>query len=108
MAAEIDAEIRRVLEECYERAKAMLREHMDLLNALTENLMRLQTINRAEFLALVETGSIPEGLGGDKPQPAAPVVTLEKKPEAPKSEPAPDKVTLPDDFDVLKGDGRES
>ena len=35
VAAQIDAEIRRVLERCYARAKDLLREHIDLLNALT-------------------------------------------------------------------------
>ena len=105
VAAEIDAEVSRLLAECYERSKQILREHRELLDKLTEELLRLQTINRAEFISLVETGEIPAGLGEDKPQPAAPTPKEEPAPVRPAPVNSSGKVELPESFDVLKGEG---
>ncbi len=81
VAALIDQEIHRLLEECYQRAIQILRDNRDKLDLLVEYLLKLQTINRAEFLSLMETGAIPEGgLGGDKPRPAAPIPAPEPAP----------------------------
>ena len=107
VAAAIDAEVSHLLEECYNRAKEILRAHRELLDRLTEELLRLETINRAEFLSLVETGFIPDGLGGDKPQDAARVPKEEKKPEPAAPVNTDGKVELPDSFDVLDGPGEK-
>ena len=68
VAARIDREVASMLKRCYETAKAIIREKKDLLDKLVEALLRQETLNRAEFLALMETGEIPEGLGADKPR----------------------------------------
>lgn len=99
VAAEIDAETHRLLEECYERAKEILRQQREKLDLLVEYLLKMDTLNRAEFLSLMETGTIPEGLGGDKPQAAAPIPAPEKaeepaeKPEETKEKPEETKET---------------
>ncbi len=79
VAAEIDEEVRRILAECYERAKQVLREHRDRMDQLVAALLEQNTVSRKEFVALMETGTIPEGLDDDKPQPEAPIPHEEKK-----------------------------
>ncbi len=79
VAAEIDEEVRRMLAECYERAKQVLREHRDRMDQLVAALLDQNTVSRKEFVALMETGTIPEGLDDDKPQPEAPIPREEKK-----------------------------
>ncbi len=79
VAAEIDEEVRRMLAECYERAKQVLREHRDRMDQLVAALLDQNTVSRKEFVALMETGTIPEGLDDDKPQPEAPIPHEEKK-----------------------------
>ncbi len=79
VAAEIDAEVRRMLAECYERAKQVLREHRDRMDQLVDALLKQDTVSRAEFVALMETGTIPEGLDDDKPQHEAPIPQPEKE-----------------------------
>ncbi len=95
VAAEIDAEVRRMLAECYERAKQVLREHRDRMDQLVDTLLKQDTVSRAEFVALMETGSIPEGLDDDKPQHEAPIPQPEKEEEKPASD--GDKPEIPAD-----------
>ncbi len=54
LARDIDAEIRRIIEEAHGRARALLVEHRDQLDMLSEVLLRRETIEREEFLALLE------------------------------------------------------
>ncbi|MBR3493999.1 MAG: AAA family ATPase, partial [Clostridia bacterium] len=53
MAARIDAEVKRLLDECYERTKAVIREHEADLQRLVQRLKEEKTINRAEFVSLM-------------------------------------------------------
>ena len=68
VAARIDREVSEILSRCYEKAKAILRENKEKLDNLVTALMEQETLNRAEFLAVMETGTVPEGLGDDKPR----------------------------------------
>ena len=68
VAARIDREVSDILAKCYEKAKAILREKKPQLDALVNALMEQETLNRAEFLAVMEQGFVPEGLGEDKPR----------------------------------------
>ena len=68
VAARIDREVSEILSRCYEKAKAILRENKEKLDSLVTALMEQETLNRAEFLAVMETGTVPEGLGDDKPR----------------------------------------
>ncbi len=51
-ANSIDSEIRSIVEDCYEKAKEMLKEHMDVLHKSAELLLEKERINRDEFEAL--------------------------------------------------------
>ncbi|MBQ2532242.1 MAG: ATP-dependent zinc metalloprotease FtsH [Lachnospiraceae bacterium] len=51
-AAEIDREIKRIVDECYDRARAIIREHEDVLHACAKLLLEKEKIGRQEFEAL--------------------------------------------------------
>ena len=74
IAAKIDREVAKILSECYDQAKAILTEKKQEMNALVEALLKYETLNRAEFLAVMETGEMQEGLGNDKPRTTAEVL----------------------------------
>ena len=74
IAAKIDREVAAILARCYDQAKAILREKKESLDALVAALLKYETLNRAEFLAVMETGEVPEGLGDDKPRTTAQVL----------------------------------
>ena len=50
----IDSEIRRIIEEAHQRARDILVEHRADLESLSGILLRRETIEREEFLALLE------------------------------------------------------
>ena len=58
-AVEIDAEIRRIVQEGYERTRKILSEHKDGLTRLAEALLEKETLDAAEVRYLV-TGEQPE------------------------------------------------
>jgi len=74
VAARIDREVASILSKCYEKAKAILTANKERLMQLGDALLAQETLNRAEFVALMETGAVPEGLGDDKPRTAAEVI----------------------------------
>ena len=79
VAARIDREVAQMLAKCYEKAKAILTEKKERLQQLTDALLKYETLNRAEFLALMETGEVPEGLDDDKPRTAQEVIEQSRK-----------------------------
>jgi len=54
VASKIDAEIKRIVDECYEKAKAIILEHRGVLDAAAELLLQKEKITREEFEALFE------------------------------------------------------
>lgn len=52
VATVIDEEIRRIIDECYNDAKKILVEHMDILHKCAELLIQKERIDREEFEAL--------------------------------------------------------
>jgi cell division protease FtsH len=53
LARTIDAEIRRIIEEAHQRARDILVEHRTDLETLSQILLRRETIERTEFLAIL-------------------------------------------------------
>lgn len=78
IAAKIDREVASILAKCYEQAKAILNEKKDKLDALVVALLKYETLNRAEFLSVMETGEVADGLGDDKPRTADEVLSEAK------------------------------
>jgi cell division protease FtsH len=58
IAREIDDEIRRIIEDAHERARALLMEHMESLHRLSKILLDRETIDRSQFLKLLD--GVPE------------------------------------------------
>ena len=54
IAGEIDKEVKRIIDECYEKAEKLISEHMDVLNKSAELLLEKEKISREEFEALFE------------------------------------------------------
>jgi cell division protease FtsH len=55
IAVKIDKEVRKLVEESYERAKGLLTKYRPQLEAVAEYLIEAETIDRKEFEALFET-----------------------------------------------------
>ena len=64
VAFSIDKEARRIMDECYNKAKEILTEHMDKLHLVAKTLMEKETLEAEEFRALIEgkeaEGALPE------------------------------------------------
>ena len=71
IAAEIDSEIRDIVDEAFETARRMLTEHRDQLEVVAQALMRREKLSGEEFKTLMEGGQLPE----QEAQPAAPAST---------------------------------
>ena len=54
VAALIDKEVRRIMDECYQEAKLIIESHIDVLHRCAAALLEKERINRAEFEALFE------------------------------------------------------
>jgi cell division protease FtsH len=83
VAREIDDEIRRVVEEAHQSARAILEQHRDDLQHTSEILLRRETIEREEFIQLLDGKSELDVFGPDEP-----VLPSGSAPEAPEEEPA--------------------
>ncbi|MBX3268913.1 MAG: ATP-dependent zinc metalloprotease FtsH [Sandaracinaceae bacterium] len=58
-AQEIDAEVKAIVQEQYDRAKALMTEHVDKLDAIAEALLERETLDREEIEALMEGRALP-------------------------------------------------
>ena len=93
VAREIDGEIRRIVEEAHQVARDLLEDHREQLDRTSEILLRRETIEREEFIALLDGKSEDEVFGREEPAlpPAPPpAAEPERKPErAPRPLPRP-------------------
>ncbi|QEC50128.1 ATP-dependent metallopeptidase FtsH/Yme1/Tma family protein [Baekduia soli] len=90
IAREIDDEIRRIVESAHQRAKDILGEHRDSLNTISQVLLKRETIEKEEFLALLDGKSEEEVFGPDEPsQEAAPPGTAVPADRAGREAPRP-------------------
>ena len=88
-AAEIDGEMRDIIDEAYETCRRTLTEHIDQLHALAQALMEREKLNEQEFNTVMAGGKLPPR-DGDEPaqEPAAPVAPVETAEPAESAEPA--------------------
>ncbi|NOX61835.1 MAG: AAA family ATPase, partial [Chloroflexi bacterium] len=59
VAEEIDREVRRIVDEGYQRAREALETHRDLLEIVAQALLERESLTREEFEALFESGELP-------------------------------------------------
>ena len=78
IAREIDDEVRRIIEAAHQRARDILTEHQHELTKISEILVKRETIEKEEFLALLDGKSEEEVFGAEE----------ESKPELPAPPPA--------------------
>jgi cell division protease FtsH len=86
IAREIDDEIRRIVEEAHQAARAVLEQHRKKLDVTSEILLRRETIEREQFIELLAGKTEEEVFGAEEP--AIPVPPP-PAPEAPERKPAP-------------------
>ena len=58
VALEIDREQRRIIEECYAKAKEVIQANMELLTNIAEYLLKIETINKEDIDEIVKTGHL--------------------------------------------------
>ena len=58
VALEIDNEVRKIINDGYELAKKVLKEHQELLQKLAETLLEVETLTREEIMEIVDTGQL--------------------------------------------------
>ena len=61
VAGEIDSEVKRIIDECYAKAKRIILDHEDVLHSCCALLMEKEKIGQAEFEALFQDGEEPSG-----------------------------------------------
>ena len=71
----IDAEIKRIVEECFEQAGALLRENRASLEALTRALLREDTLGEQEILRVTGIMPSPDRPMASEPRPAVSLVS---------------------------------
>ncbi|MCS7048352.1 MAG: ATP-dependent zinc metalloprotease FtsH [Verrucomicrobiae bacterium] len=57
-AREIDEEVRRIIEMCYNRAREIILQNKDKLIALAEALLEHETLDGAQIMEIIETGKL--------------------------------------------------
>jgi cell division protease FtsH len=79
VAREIDGEIQRIVEEADQRAKTVLAAHSDTLHRLAKILLERETIDRAQFLRLLDGATQEEVFPPPSAAPAEPVAEPKAK-----------------------------
>ena len=74
IAAEIDSEIRDIVDEAFETARRTLSEHRDQLETVAQELMAREKLSGEEFKQIMEGGTLPPL---DSTEPAQPAETAE-------------------------------
>jgi len=91
IALEIDHEVKRIIEECYRQARALLEERGDILRRLVEALIKYEVLNSEEVDCLLAGKSLPrekaeankESLPADSPRDEAAAQSSERIDEEP-------------------------
>ncbi|WP_249021665.1 ATP-dependent zinc metalloprotease FtsH [Conexibacter sp. S30A1] len=92
IAREIDLEIRRIVESAHTVARGILNDHRESLDRISEILLKRETIERDQFVALLGGDSEEQVFGSEAPPPPQlpmPPAAPERSGEAPKLFPRP-------------------
>ncbi len=84
VAAEIDSEMRELIDDAYDQCAEILKRHMDQLHRVAEALLERETLSGEEFRILMEGGQLPAMEEPAQPaQPEAPQNPQEEMQDAP-------------------------
>ena len=89
IAREIDDEIRRIVEGAHQSAKDILNERRESLTSISEMLLKRETIEREEFMALLDGKAEEEVFGPDEPKGGTPELAPPSERPAPRPLPRP-------------------
>jgi cell division protease FtsH len=97
IAREIDDEVRRIIEGAHQRAKNILTEHREHLDAISDILVRRETIEKHQFEGLLAGKTEGDVFGDDTratvpqlpPSPPAPAPAPDRSRDAPRPLPRP-------------------
>ncbi|MBO9371481.1 MAG: cell division protein FtsH, partial [Chloroflexi bacterium] len=70
VAQQIDEEVRQIIHTAYRRARQVLEEHRDQLDAVAQRLLEVETLEAEEFVAVLEGRPLPEKGDRGTPSPA--------------------------------------
>lgn len=73
IAYEIDKEMQRMINACYEKARQILTENKDKLELIAQTLLEVETLNEAQIKSLFETGKLPDDETNTKTEQVTPV-----------------------------------
>jgi cell division protease FtsH len=58
VALEIDNEVRKIINDCYDRAKTVLTENIELLKLIAQYLLEVETLTKEDIYEIVDKGSL--------------------------------------------------
>ncbi len=58
VALEIDQEVRKIIQECYNKATEVLRENIDLVKNIAKHLVEIETLTREDIYEICNTGKL--------------------------------------------------
>ena len=86
-AQQVDAEVSRVINEAYERARTTLTEHKALLHLVAQALLERETLSREDVNVLIRGEKLPPRTPGQAPPTAPAPVTAGQTPEPRRANP---------------------
>jgi len=92
-AAKVDAEVKKLAQQCYDTAVKTLTDNREKLDLLTEALLKHETISRQEFVTLMDTGVMPEITSANKPRSLHEILEDAKAEEKAEEKPAEEDVS---------------
>ncbi|ERK58317.1 ATP-dependent metallopeptidase HflB [Gemella bergeri ATCC 700627] len=66
MLKEIDGEVRKIINECYTKVLHIIETHREQLELIAQTLMKVETIDRKEIVALYQFGKMPKELSEEE------------------------------------------
>ncbi len=97
VAHEIDLEMRKIIDECYDKAKKILRENKDLVKLIAETLLEYETLTKEQIEYLVKNGKMPEEEDDVEDEDKVEVKEISKKQKEKKQDELDDEDIIEDD-----------
>jgi cell division protease FtsH len=83
-AQEIDAEVKRIINEAYNRAKSLIDEYRDKLEIIANALLEFETLDGTQVEDIIKTGKFTPPPSEPKPEPPSGALAATPLPEVPK------------------------
>jgi cell division protease FtsH len=83
-AQEIDTEVKRIINEAYDRSKALIETHRDKLEIIANALLEYETLDGTQVADIVKTGTFTPPPPAPKVDPPSGAVAVTSLPEVPK------------------------